>query len=218
MRNLSRVLLKFPVTFVSISFLIVNPILRTSSYFNNSFFIQTRKMKESFAALSSQGGGDEQALQEARKNMVETTIATRGVKDKRVLNAMLKIPRHKFVTKEYRHLSYEDRYVIFVCFFNTTFMNYCISGRSPIPIGFGQTISQPFIVAFMAEAARIISTDKVLEVGTGCGYSAAVLASICRKLYTSEIIPQLGERAKQALSDFENVKVLGKKVLYCVIN
>ena len=60
--------------------------------------------------------------------------------------------------------------------------------------------------------------DKVLEVGTGCGYSAAVLASICRKLYTSEIIPQLGERAKQALSDFENVKVLGKKVLYCVVN
>ena len=127
-------------------------------------------------AEGPEGAGDHYA--ELRRRMVETQIVARGIKDERVIKAMLKVPRHEFVPLEYRHMAYNDH---------------------PLPIGFGQTISQPYIVALMTEALELKPTDKVLEVGTGSGYQAAILGEICREVYTIEIIPELAERAKRTL-------------------
>lgn len=125
---------------------------------------------------------------ELRRRMVEEQIVARGIRDPRVISAMLKVPRHEFVPPEYRHMAYEDR---------------------PLPIGFGQTISQPYMVALMTEALQLRPSDKVLEVGTGSGYQAAVLAEICKEVYTIEIIPELAERAKGTLErlGYKNVHV-----------
>ena len=123
-----------------------------------------------------------------RANMVKTQIERRGVKDEKVLNAMLKVERHKFVPEKYIEHSYEDR---------------------PLYIGEGQTISQPYIVALMTEVLNLDSTKKILEVGTGSGYQAAVLAEICDSVYTIEIIEVLGKRSKKLLSElgYKNLKV-----------
>lgn len=109
-----------------------------------------------------------------RENMVRYQIENRGIKDTLVLNAMLKVPRHKFVAKSYRSNAYID---------------------SPLRIGEGQTISQPYIVAFMTEILDLERDDKVLEIGTGSGYQAAVLAELCDSVFTIEIFSSLGERA-----------------------
>jgi len=122
--------------------------------------------------------GADDRYSELRRRMVEEQIVARGIRDKRVIEAMLKVPRHEFVPPEYRDLAYNDH---------------------PLPIGFGQTISQPYIVALMTEALELKPTDRVLEVGTGSGYQAAILAEICREVYTIEIVPQLAERAKATL-------------------
>lgn len=123
-----------------------------------------------------------------RATMVKTQIERRGVKDEKVLNAMRKVERHKFVPEQHIEHSYEDR---------------------PLPIGEGQTISQPYIVALMTEVLDLDSTKKVLEVGTGSGYQAAVLAEICDSVYSIEIVEVLGKRSKKLLSElgYENVKV-----------
>ena len=107
--------------------------------------------------------------------------------DPAVLEVMRAVPRHEFVPEDVRHLAYEDR---------------------PLPIGYGQTISQPFIVALMTDLLEIEPGDKVLEVGTGSGYQAAVLSPLAEEVYTIEIVPELGERAGQTLSalDFQNVE------------
>jgi len=110
------------------------------------------------------------------------------VSNKRVLNAMLKVERHKFIPEEIRHMAYED---------------------CPLPIGEGQTISQPYIVAYMTELLNLEGNEKVLEIGTGSGYQAAILAELCKEVYTIEIIPGLAIKAKKLLRNmnYKNIKV-----------
>ena len=121
--------------------------------------------------------------------MVEDQIAARGVKDSRVLAAMRAVPRHRFVPPDQAAAAYEDR---------------------PLPIGFGQTISQPYIVAFMTEALQLSPSHRVLEVGTGSGYQAAVLAEIVKEVDTIEIVPRLADRSRKLLSElgYGNVRVV----------
>ena len=123
-----------------------------------------------------------------RRLMVETQIESRGVKDRRVLEAMKKVERHKFVPAPFTPNAYSD---------------------SPLPIGHGQTISQPYIVAFMTEAAQLKAEDRVLEIGTGSGYQAAVLAELVKEVYTIEIIPELADSSRSLLRalGYNNVRV-----------
>jgi len=120
--------------------------------------------------------------------MVREQILARGVKDQRVLDAMRKVPRHLFVPQNVRTYAYNDY---------------------PLPIGYGQTISQPYIVAFMTEALHLKPNDRVLEIGTGSGYQAAVLAELGGEVYTIEIIEPLGKRARRTLDrlGYRNVQV-----------
>lgn len=110
------------------------------------------------------------------------------IADKRVVEAMKRVPREAFVPQEYYHAAYEDR---------------------PLSIGFGQTISQPFIVALMIQALELKGDEKVLELGTGSGYEAAVLAELAKQVVTVEIIPELAESAKRVLEKlgYSNVEV-----------
>ena len=123
-----------------------------------------------------------------RKKMVEQQIMARGVKNKKVLDAMNSVPRHMFVPEGYRRGSYFDH---------------------PLSIGLGQTISQPYIVALMTEMLDVDKDDIVLEIGTGSGYQAAVLSTIVKELYTIEIIEELGLQASERLKSlgYDNVKV-----------
>lgn len=122
----------------------------------------------------------------ARRQLIE--MLRREIKDEKVLGVMSKVPRERFVPPEIRSLAYED---------------------CPLPIGFGQTISQPFIVALMTSALELKSTDKVLELGTGSGYQAAILAELSEKVITVERVPQLAERAKKLLDElgYNNIEV-----------
>ena len=134
----------------------------------------------------SQAGEPAQAA--ARARMVQAQIAARGVTDGRVLQAMARVPRHRFVPEAARGQAYEDW---------------------PLPIGHGQTISQPYIVAFMTEALGPKPTDRVLEVGTGSGYQAAVLSGLVAEVYSIEIVGPLARRAEANLKElgYRNVKV-----------
>jgi len=114
-----------------------------------------------------------------RRAMVERQLRRRGIRDERVLEAMEKVPRHEFVLPEFISKSYEDH---------------------PLPIGGGQTISQPYMVAAMAEALALSGTERVLEVGTGSGYEAAVLARLAAHVYTIECDPALARSAQERLS------------------
>jgi len=127
--------------------------------------------------------------EQARQNMVEYQIKGRGIKDKNVLGAMLKVPRHLFVPEEMRDLAYRDE---------------------PLPIGHGQTISQPYIVGYMTEALKLQPGDRVLEIGTGSGYQTAILAEIVSKVYTIELIPELSLRAQETLKSlgYKNIEFL----------
>jgi protein-L-isoaspartate(D-aspartate) O-methyltransferase len=116
--------------------------------------------------------------QHARQRMVQLQIVERGVRDERVLQAMRKVPRHAFVPKELEPRAYEDY---------------------PLPIEAAQTISQPYIVAVMSELAAIAPGEKVLEVGTGSGYQAAVLAALGARVYSIEIVEQLATSARERL-------------------
>jgi protein-L-isoaspartate(D-aspartate) O-methyltransferase len=128
----------------------------------------------------------EQSFADARERMVEEQIAGRGVRDPRVLAAMREVPRHEFVPVDQRSHAYEDR---------------------PLPIGHGQTISQPYIVAVMTELLELEGEEKVLEIGTGSGYQAALLGRLAREVYTIEIVPELARRAGADLArlGFANV-------------
>ncbi|MFN8239514.1 MAG: protein-L-isoaspartate O-methyltransferase [Bacteroidales bacterium] len=121
-----------------------------------------------------------------RKEMVSKQIISRGIRNPLTLKAMQKVPRHMFVKPEYRSRAYED---------------------NPLPIGYDQTISQPFIVAYMTELAKPAKWKKVLEIGTGSGYQAAVLAEIVDTVFTIEIIPQLAREAATRLRvlQFQNI-------------
>jgi protein-L-isoaspartate(D-aspartate) O-methyltransferase len=135
--------------------------------------------------LGKPSGKDFEALRQA---MVSDQIAARGVRHEGVLRAMRAIPRHLFVPENLMSSAYEDR---------------------PLPIGSGQTISQPYIVAYMTELLQPDGSGTVLEVGTGSGYQAAVLSLLYREVYTIEILPELAESAKARLRDlgFSNVEV-----------
>ncbi len=123
-----------------------------------------------------------------RMKMVEEQIETRGIKNRSVLEAMKRVPRHEFVPNEYIDQAYNDH---------------------PLPIGEGQTISQPYIVALMTELAMIGPESKVLEIGTGSGYQAAILAQIVKEVYSVEIIKSLGEQAGKRLKElgYKNIEV-----------
>jgi protein-L-isoaspartate(D-aspartate) O-methyltransferase len=127
-------------------------------------------------------------MAESRETMVDRQIGARGVSDRRVLAAMRKVPREHFVPADVAPLAYTDQ---------------------PLPIGHGQTISQPYIVAYMSEALQIAETEKVLEIGTGSGYQAAILGELAREVYTIEIVPDLAERARTTLESlgYANVHV-----------
>jgi protein-L-isoaspartate(D-aspartate) O-methyltransferase len=114
------------------------------------------------------------AFSALRSAMVQDQIEARGLTDPNVLAALRAVPRHRFVPEEYLGAAYEDH---------------------PLPIGFGQTISQPYIVALMTEVLQLSPGDRVLEIGTGSGYQAAVLAEMGAEVYTVEIIPELAQRA-----------------------
>jgi protein-L-isoaspartate(D-aspartate) O-methyltransferase len=125
---------------------------------------------------------------EARLQMVEDQIEARGVRDPRVLDAMRQVPRHELVPPFQRDLAYEDR---------------------PLPIGHGQTISQPYVVAAMTEALGLKGGERVLEIGTGSGYQAAVLSKLAKEIYSIEIVPELAQRARADLArlGYANVEV-----------
>ncbi len=133
-------------------------------------------------------GESQDRFTEAREAMVRTQIEARGIKDKRVLKVIRTVPRHRFVLPIYQKIAYSDR---------------------PLPIGYGQTISQPYIVALMTESLKLKGDEKVLEIGTGSGYQAAILAELAKEVYTIEIIPGLTKRAEKTLKKlgYENIKV-----------
>lgn len=129
-----------------------------------------------------------ESYEKQRQTMLQRDIAGRGIRDPQVLAAMARIPRHLLVAERYRHDAYADH---------------------PLPIGEGQTISQPYVVALMSEALRLQPTDRVLEIGTGSGYQAAVLAGIVKEVRSIEIRKKLAETAATKLKGlgYHNVTV-----------
>lgn len=123
-----------------------------------------------------------------REEMVLTQIKARGIGDQRLIQAMLKVERHKFIPQRFQTFAYTDQ---------------------PLPIGEGQTISQPYIVALMTELLKLEGGEKVLEIGTGSGYQAAILAELAKEVYTIEIIEALAQRADKTLKDlgYKNIIV-----------
>lgn len=129
-------------------------------------------------------------FEKQRERMVYQQIQMRGITNSVVLDAFRKVPRHRFVLPEYLEYAYSD---------------------TPLPINEGQTISQPYIVAFMTEALGLKPTDKVLEIGTGSGYQAAILAQICDSVFSIEIFEMLGKKANSVFHE------LGYSNIYCKI-
>jgi protein-L-isoaspartate(D-aspartate) O-methyltransferase len=140
--------------------------------------------REALPQTGGRSGAD--SFAPLRAAMVADQIQRRGVADPRVLEAMRTVPRHRFVPATLQHLAYTDR---------------------PLPIGHGQTISQPYIVAYMSEALEVDRTHRVLEIGTGSGYQAAVLAHLARVVYTIEIVPELAQRATATLEELRYTNV-----------
>ncbi len=144
------------------------------------------------AAVAAAGCGQKPApisdFAAQRQRMVQQQLMTRGINDARVLAAMAKVPREEFVGPDSRAASYED---------------------GPLPIGYGQTISQPYIVAFMTEQLRLKPSDRVLEIGTGSGYQAAILAELVLEVYSIEIVEPLAKNAETTLKrlGYQNVHV-----------
>ena len=133
-------------------------------------------------------GAQQDEFAEKRRRMVETQIRAREVRDPKVLDAMLRVPRHLFVPEAFRAQAYDD---------------------FPLPIGSDQTISQPYIVALMTSLLDLHGGERVLEIGTGSGYQAAVLSRIAARVFTIEILPELGERARHELAElgYDNVEL-----------
>ncbi len=132
---------------------------------------------------------DEKVYKAQREHMVEQQLRARGIRDERVLAAMAKVPRHEFVPEEMLHAAYDDR---------------------ALPIGYGQTISQPYMVAVMLEMLDVHDDHKVLEVGGGSGYQAALLGELAKEVYAVEIIEPLAHRARVTLErlGYDNVHVI----------
>ena len=126
---------------------------------------------------------------QARQRMVQEQLVSRGINDARVLEVMARVPRHLFLESELRNQAYEDH---------------------PLPIGASQTISQPYIVALMAQALELKGTERVFEVGTGSGYLAAVLSELCAEVFSVETVEKLASKARNLLTSlgYRNVSVL----------
>ncbi len=135
---------------------------------------------------NKQNPPDAQEYKTLRENMIQEQIISRGIRDKRVLDALRKVPRHIFVDNSYKNSAYND---------------------GPLPIGYGQTISQPYIVALMTESLNLSGNEKVMEIGTGSGYQVAVLAEIAKEVYTVEIITQLYKKNMKLLAKYKNIKM-----------
>jgi len=163
-----------------IGFLLLNALLLDCGQPWNSFLPPDQS--------APRASNDDDAQRQARERMVREQIANRGVRDARVLAAMRKVPRHLFVPEEFQTSAYSD---------------------TPLPIGHKQTISQPYIVAFMSEAMELKPQDRVLEIGTGSGYQAAILAELVREVYSIEIVEPLGKESAARLKDlgYERVKL-----------
>ncbi len=131
----------------------------------------------------------EEIFENQRRDMVDYQLISRGISDQRVISVMKKVPRHKFVPENIRDASYED---------------------CALPIGEGQTISQPYMVAIMTELLDLTGNEKVLEIGTGSGYQAAILAELSSKVYSIERIKLLAERAKKVLEElgYKNIEII----------
>ena len=138
--------------------------------------------------LSVRADSSETSFTQKREQMVEQQIRARGIKDPRVIHALLKVKRHLFVPPRVRHLAYEDH---------------------PLPIGEGQTISQPYIVALMTELLALKGGERILEIGTGSGYQAAVLAELTKEVYTIEIMEPLARQSEKLLKEmgYSNIRV-----------
>lgn len=151
-------------------FLLVTVLISLIVFFGS--FSDTRKYSDKY--------------EKVRQRMVREQIVARGIRDQKVIQAMINVKRHLFVPKSQERMAYEDR---------------------PLPIGEGQTISQPYIVALMTEQLELDKNMSVLEIGTGSGYQAAILAEIVNEVYTIEIIESLGIRAKNLLEglDYQNI-------------
>ena len=145
-----------------------------------------------FSAIATAGCGQQTPTSAdfaaQRQRMVEQQLKPRGIKDERVLAAMAKVPREEFIPMDARADAYED---------------------GPLPIGYDQTISQPYVVAFMTEQLRPKQSDRVLEIGSGSGYQAAILAELMAEVYTVEIVPPLGKTAEATLHrmGYKNVHI-----------
>ncbi|MBE9546513.1 MAG: protein-L-isoaspartate(D-aspartate) O-methyltransferase [Proteobacteria bacterium] len=137
---------------------------------------------------ASQDEFNETTFASKRKGMVNKQIIRRGVRNEDVIRAMMTVPRHEFVPKGWVIMAYDD---------------------TPLPIGYGQTISQPYIVAYMTEILNLDKENRVLEIGTGSGYQAAILSCIAKEAYTIEIIPELAKSASLRLKKlgYKNVEV-----------
>ena len=127
-------------------------------------------------------------MEKLREKMIKRQIEARGVRDSRVLDAMRKVERHRFISEQYINEAYDDH---------------------PLPIGHGQTISQPYIVALMTELCNLNGTESVLEIGTGSGYQAAVLSLLAKEVYSIEIVESLGKGALKKLEElnYNNVYI-----------
>jgi protein-L-isoaspartate(D-aspartate) O-methyltransferase len=123
---------------------------------------------------------DETSFEESRQHMVDRQLAQRGITDERVLAAMRQVPRHRFVPEDMWDMAYRD---------------------TPLPIGQGQTISQPYIVAYMTQMLHLSPEDRVLEIGTGSGYQVAILGRLAKQVYTVERVEELARRAEQILKE-----------------
>jgi protein-L-isoaspartate(D-aspartate) O-methyltransferase len=153
-----------------------------------SFPFPSVEGSESGNARSPADSAESPETREARARMVQEQIIARGIRDPRLLEALRTIPRHRFVPPEMQPAAYQD---------------------TPLPIGLGQTISQPYVVAFMTEALELKPQDRVLEIGTGSGYQAAVLSLLAREVYSMEIVERLGKQAEARLKEmgYSNVRV-----------
>ncbi len=147
---------------------------------------------DSTALRHAQGRSGGQATRDSRRlerqTMVDDHIRGRGITDQRVLAAMRSVPRERFVPETVTGQAYADH---------------------PLPIGYGQTISQPYIVAYMSETLQVTKSSKVLEIGTGSGYQAAILGELAGEVYSIEIVPELADRARQTLDalGYKNIHV-----------
>ncbi len=141
-----------------------------------------------FVIILSSCVGNDNLIYQLRMNMIEDQIRARGINDEFLLNVMSKVERHKFVPKMQQEFAYQDR---------------------PLPIGYRQTISQPYIVAFMTEKLDLDRNHTVLEIGTGSGYQAAILSELAGHVYTIEIIDELAQMAKNVLEDngYQNITI-----------